>query len=355
MEASPYRQFRGDRHQEEGHFARQCTKPKTPKNSARFKEKMLLAEALESKAYLDPKELDFLADNEDTVIPAQSSQEILTIAAFQTVKSHKTLSTTVECLKKESKQKEDKYLDEVIDLQKKNKSLDNVVNKMGQSTQTMHMLTKPQAFYDESHKTTLGYQNPFYLSRAQRKVPTLYDGHAIFKSHDALFVTDTEETLELAEGKLLKHKNNRLMELLISQDLVHTAVISLVAINDYKTMQQSFMDEYNETLVLKAKLAKNNDMIEKAVPMRLESINEKKYILVIVDDYSRFTWVKFLRSKDESPEDIIKCMKQIQVRMNASVRNIRTDNATEFVNQTIKDYYENVRISHQTSVACTLQ
>nr|GFC01482.1 ribonuclease H-like domain-containing protein [Tanacetum cinerariifolium] len=36
-------------------------------------------------------------------------------------------------------------------------------------------------------------------------------------------------------------------------------------------------------------------------PMRVESINEKKYILVIVDDYSRFTWVKFLRSKDETP------------------------------------------------------
>ncbi|GKC32356.1 retrovirus-related pol polyprotein from transposon TNT 1-94 [Tanacetum coccineum] len=37
-------------------------------------------------------------------------------------------------------------------------------------------------------------------------------------------------------------------------------------------------------------------------PMRVESINGKKYILVIVDDYSRFTWVKFLRSKDEDPE-----------------------------------------------------
>nr|GFA42620.1 retrovirus-related Pol polyprotein from transposon TNT 1-94 [Tanacetum cinerariifolium] len=36
-------------------------------------------------------------------------------------------------------------------------------------------------------------------------------------------------------------------------------------------------------------------------PMRVESVNGKKYILVIVDDYSRFTWVKFLRSRDETP------------------------------------------------------
>ncbi|GJT10157.1 retrovirus-related pol polyprotein from transposon TNT 1-94 [Tanacetum coccineum] len=90
-------------------------------------------------------------------------------------------------------------------------------------------------------------------------------------------------------------------------------------------------------------------------PMCVESINGKKYILVIVDDYSRFTWVKFLISKDEAPEVIIKCLKQIQVHMNATVHNIRTDNRTEFVNQTLKDYYENVRISHQTSVTRTPQ
>ncbi|GJW23360.1 retrovirus-related pol polyprotein from transposon TNT 1-94 [Tanacetum coccineum] len=40
--------------------------------------------------------------------------------------------------------------------------------------------------------------------------------------------------------------------------------------------------------------------------MRVKSINRKKYILVIVDDYSRFTWVKFIRSKDEAPDAIIK-------------------------------------------------
>ncbi|GJW80805.1 retrovirus-related pol polyprotein from transposon TNT 1-94 [Tanacetum coccineum] len=90
-------------------------------------------------------------------------------------------------------------------------------------------------------------------------------------------------------------------------------------------------------------------------PMRIQSINGRKYILVIVDDYSRFTWVKFLRSKDEVLEFVIKFLKMIQVRLNATVHNIRTDNGTEFVNQTLKAYYEEVRISHQTSIACTPQ
>ncbi|GKB46174.1 retrovirus-related pol polyprotein from transposon TNT 1-94 [Tanacetum coccineum] len=61
------------------------------------------------------------------------------------------------------------------------------------------------------------------------------------------------------------------------------------------------------------------------------------------------------RTKDEAPEAIIKCIKNIQVCLNATVRNVRTDNGTEFVNQTLHEFYENVGISHQTSVTCTPQ
>ncbi|GJY84963.1 retrovirus-related pol polyprotein from transposon TNT 1-94 [Tanacetum coccineum] len=81
----------------------------------------------------------------------------------------------------------------------------------------------------------------------------------------------------------------------------------------------------------------------------------EKYILVIVDDYSRFTWAKFLASKDEAPDFIIKFMRMIQVRLNATVRNIRTDNGTNFVNKTLCSYYESVSISNETSVARTLE
>ncbi|GJZ06183.1 retrovirus-related pol polyprotein from transposon TNT 1-94 [Tanacetum coccineum] len=52
-------------------------------------------------------------------------------------------------------------------------------------------------------------------------------------------------------------------------------------------------------------------------PMRVESINEKRYILVIVDDYSQFIWVKFLRTKYETPDMIIKFQKQSQVSLQA--------------------------------------
>ncbi|GKA47643.1 retrovirus-related pol polyprotein from transposon TNT 1-94 [Tanacetum coccineum] len=90
-------------------------------------------------------------------------------------------------------------------------------------------------------------------------------------------------------------------------------------------------------------------------PMRVQTINGKKYILVIVDDYSRFTWVKFLRLKDETPKVVIKFLKQIQVGLNKTVRYIRTDNGTEFVNKVLTEYYEHVKIFHQKTVLRTPQ
>ncbi|GKB33924.1 retrovirus-related pol polyprotein from transposon TNT 1-94 [Tanacetum coccineum] len=86
-------------------------------------------------------------------------------------------------------------------------------------------------------------------------------------------------------------------------------------------------------------------------PIRVTSVNGKKYILVIVNDYSRFTWVKCLRSKDEAPDFIIKFLKMIQVRFKVPIRRIRTNNETEFVNQTLREYYEKVGISYETSIA----
>ncbi|GJR38466.1 reverse transcriptase domain-containing protein [Tanacetum coccineum] len=55
-------------------------------------------------------------------------------------------------------------------------------------------------------------------------------------------------------------------------------------------------------------------------PIRTESINRKKYVLVIVDDYTKFGWVRFLRTKDETPHVIEKFIVKTQRALNATVR-----------------------------------
>ncbi|GKB66327.1 retrovirus-related pol polyprotein from transposon TNT 1-94 [Tanacetum coccineum] len=90
-------------------------------------------------------------------------------------------------------------------------------------------------------------------------------------------------------------------------------------------------------------------------PLWVASINGKKYILVIVDDYSCYTWVYFLHSKDETPEIIKKFISQAQLNYKAKVCKIRTDNGTEFKNSTLKAHYEKLGIMQQFSTARTPQ
>ncbi|GJX94516.1 retrovirus-related pol polyprotein from transposon TNT 1-94 [Tanacetum coccineum] len=88
-------------------------------------------------------------------------------------------------------------------------------------------------------------------------------------------------------------------------------------------------------------------------PMRVESINGKKYILVIVDDYSRYTWTLFLRSKDETPEVLKHFLKMIQRNLQAQVITVRTNKGTEFLNKTLHAYLKEEGIEHQTSTPRT--
>nr|GEZ84011.1 retrovirus-related Pol polyprotein from transposon TNT 1-94 [Tanacetum cinerariifolium] len=74
-------------------------------------------------------------------------------------------------------------------------------------------------------------------------------------------------------------------------------------------------------------------------PMRVASINGKKYILVIVDDYSRYTWTLFLCSKDEMPEMLKEFLTLIQRNLQALVITIRTDRGTKFLNKTLNAFF----------------
>ncbi|GJT27785.1 retrovirus-related pol polyprotein from transposon TNT 1-94 [Tanacetum coccineum] len=90
------------------------------------------------------------------------------------IKEKECLLQTFTVFKNESKEKENKYMENEIDLEKKIKELDNIIFKVG-------------------------YQNPFYLKKAQRIKPTLYDGIVISAKHVAMLVIDDEETLILEE------------------------------------------------------------------------------------------------------------------------------------------------------------
>nr|GEV41118.1 hypothetical protein [Tanacetum cinerariifolium] len=88
-------------------------------------------------------------------------------------------------------------------------------------------------------------------------------------------------------------------------------------------------------------------------PMQVASINGKKYIPVIVDDYSRYTWTLFLHSKDETSEVLKEFLTMIQRNLQAPVITVRTDKGTEFLNKTLNAFFKEEGIEHQTSIART--
>ncbi|XP_023739188.1 uncharacterized protein LOC111887260 [Lactuca sativa] len=87
----------------------------------------------------------------------------------------------------------------------------------------------------------------------------------------------------------------------------------------------------------------------------IESIGSSKYILVIIDDISHFTWVFFLKQKSEATPKLKAFIKQVEFQLCKVVRNIRSDNALEFKNQEFEEFLVDKGASHNFSAPYTPQ
>nr|GFC84847.1 hypothetical protein [Tanacetum cinerariifolium] len=114
------------------------------------------------------------------------------------LKEKKSLEQKITLLKNDFQKEESQNIDREVALEKKVKELNNIVFKRSQSAQTVHMLTKPQVFYNHAIRQALGFQNPRYLKKAKQLKPNMYDGSEIRKS-DVVVVPDSEDTLMHAQ------------------------------------------------------------------------------------------------------------------------------------------------------------
>ncbi|GKC42668.1 hypothetical protein Tco_1060390 [Tanacetum coccineum] len=195
-------------------MARQCLKSKRKMDATWFRDKVILVESQGSGKVLNEEELEFLAD--PGVAEGPVTQKIITHNAAYQVDDLDACDSDCDDFstsKAVLMANLSSYGSDV--LSEKVKELDNIVCKMGQSVQTVHMLTKPQVFYDNNLKQALGIQNPFYLKKAQQIRPMLYDGSVIAKENNVISITDSEETLMLEEESrktLLKQSDPKVLE-----------------------------------------------------------------------------------------------------------------------------------------------
>nr|GEV49207.1 hypothetical protein [Tanacetum cinerariifolium] len=206
-------------------------------NSEYYKDKMLLMQAQENEVALDEEELLFLADPvTDEVGPSYDSnilsevqdhdhyQEDVcahheehamhdSVQLDHIVDSHadytsdsnmipydQSMVEEVTFLKNDFTQKENKYLEDFLDMKSLKEKVKDRLIKQDQSLQIVHMLCRPKPHYNELNKVAIGYKNPLCLTRAKQVQPALYNGHEIIKDNHALaIVHNTEDTLEIAE------------------------------------------------------------------------------------------------------------------------------------------------------------
>ncbi|GJX53601.1 hypothetical protein Tco_0281970 [Tanacetum coccineum] len=148
------------------------------------------------------------------------------------LRKKESLMKTVTVLKNDFKKEESRNIDREIALENRIKHHDNIVYKRDQSAQTIHMLTTPKFFYDHSTKQALGFQNPYYLKRAQQLEPKLYDGNVIPNTY-MIEIPNSEETLMLAEESrsklLLKQQNPIVLEKKVNTKPIDYATINKIS------------------------------------------------------------------------------------------------------------------------------
>ncbi|GJV91999.1 putative ribonuclease H-like domain-containing protein [Tanacetum coccineum] len=90
-------------------------------------------------------------------------------------------------------------------------------------------------------------------------------------------------------------------------------------------------------------------------PTNVKSLMKKSYYLVVTDDFSRFSWVFFLATKDETSGILKTFITEIENQLDYKVKVIRSDNGTEFKNSVMNQFCEMKGIKREFSVARTPQ
>nr|GEX91977.1 hypothetical protein [Tanacetum cinerariifolium] len=201
--------------------------------------------------------LNKLKHDETTSTSYESSQEIESLkhTLSEHLKEKESLEQNITILKNDFQKEESRNIDRELALEKLVKELNNIVLKRSQSAQTVHMLTKPEVFYNHSTRHALGFQNPCYLKKAQQLKPNLYDGRIIKKS-DGVMIFDTEETLMLVEesrSKMIeKQKDPQMTEKKVITKPVNYAIVNQLS-TDFETRfvpqielsaEQAFWSQY---------------------------------------------------------------------------------------------------------------
>ncbi|KAL4384369.1 hypothetical protein GQ457_15G012400 [Hibiscus cannabinus] len=206
-------------------------------------------------------------------------------------------------------------------------------------TENSYILWKHQETFDASGCKIIDIETNRILLVGHR-IGNIYMVHLDdIHISNACFVAYDEHDSWLWHRKL-GHASMSVIEKLVSKNLVRGKHhrVSFKPINDVSTnrvLQPIHMDLFG--------------------PIRTISLGGKSYAFVLVDDFSRYTWVLFLSTNDEALEKFITFSKIAQNDVGQNISHIRSDHGTEFQNLGFEDFCNENGISHNFSAPRTPQ
>nr|GEW76666.1 hypothetical protein [Tanacetum cinerariifolium] len=299
--------------QGEGHMARQCTQSKRPRNVAWFKDKAMLPEAQKARNFLDEEQLAFLVD---PGIP--DGQAVQTIIPNMLLPRLKILILMILTVIMSQMQKRFSWL-----------IFPTMVLTLSRSAH----VNKASSFYDNIHKQALGYQNPFYLKKAQRIKPTLYDGIVISNKHVAMPVIDDVETLILEEESRSKMSEKEKDPEAIKQKISYKPIDYLILNQLSKDFRKHFVPQ-QELLAKQAfwyHMSNPSTESSDASPVKMESPKKLPKVSLVNESLKMFKFhnakfdnvVKIRTTPDTRTLDILNEIIEVQTifdQMEAAVQ-----------------------------------
>ncbi|GKA81148.1 retrovirus-related pol polyprotein from transposon TNT 1-94 [Tanacetum coccineum] len=309
------------------HVARECQKPKQEKDAAYHKEKIQLYKQEEAKIQLSDEQLDWRDHTDDELEDRELEAHYLYMAKIQEV-TPDAAGNSGPVFDAEPLQKLIEIILFIVDSRYSKHTMGNL------KLQGNDLLigSRGTDLYSITLQNTTSPNPICFMAKASSSQAWLWH-------------------------RRLSHLNFDTVNLLLKYDIM-TGLPKLKFVKDYlysscelgKAKRKSFK---TKTTPSSKRWLQILHMVLYGL-MRVESINGKKYVPVIIDDYSRYTWTHFLRSKDETHKVLIDFLKLVQRGLNAQVRTVRTDKGTKFLNKPLHAYFAQEGIEHQTSTARTM-
>ncbi|KAJ9557962.1 hypothetical protein OSB04_012576 [Centaurea solstitialis] len=228
----------------------------------------------------------------------------------------------------------------------------------------MHNLLSISQLCDKNHKVSFSKKKCKVKNRRKEVILTgvrhadIYIINMNTSTDNFCFVSRASSDTNWLWHKRLSHLNFKTLNQLCINNLViglpdfrYTKVSLCSACEKGKQTRASFKSKQISSISSPLQLL-HMDLFG---PVNVQSIAGKKYTLVIVDEYSRYTWVFFLRSKSDAPEEIILFVRKMERLNNLTVRSIRSDHGTEFKNSTLETFFDQKGISQNFSFVRTPQ